>query len=96
MNKYYKKLFEKEKAKALTPIDKILVHDLVVFVDDVDAEESQEITTTFKRLKFKYVIFDIADKPRVGKWIKILSKWEVFPQVYVQKKFIGDLDFLTR
>ena len=43
-------------------------------------------------ITFKH--FNILENPRVRQWLKVYSNWKTYPQVYINKEFIGGIDVI--
>ena len=46
--------------------------------------------------RVKYTTFDVMQDADIREMIKDMSKWNSFPQLYINKKFVGGLSFLEK
>ena len=42
--------------------------------------------------KFEYSYFDILENDDIRNWNRLYSGWKTYPQVWINKKFVGGLD----
>lgn len=98
-NEYYKVTLESEKERVFTEIDVILSSfPLVCFIKGTPTEPKCKFTRrllahmTNLELTFKH--FDILGDERIRQWLKVYSNWQTYPQVYINKKFVGGIDII--
>ena len=87
------------KNKAFTKIEKILnFAPLLLFMkgtqDDTKDDDWKEMVNYLNELNVKYVTYDVLMDFKIRQWLKFYTKFQSYPQVFVDKKFIGGLDYV--
>mmetsp|Transcript_18228 Transcript_18228/g.20401 ORF Transcript_18228/g.20401 Transcript_18228/m.20401 type:complete len:444 (+) Transcript_18228:1-1332(+) len=99
LNDYYKTALEGEKERVFKEIDIILSSaPMVCFIKGSPTEPKCKFTrrllahTNKFEITFKH--FNILEDQRIRQWLKVYSGWKTFPQVFVNKEFIGGIDVI--
>ena len=99
LEEIYGQRFEVDKSKAFTKIDKILKFSpLLVFIkgsqDEPKDDDSKEIISYLNELNLKFVTYDVLRDRKIRQWLKFYTDFQSYPQVFVENKFIGGLDYV--
>lgn len=98
-NDYYKITLQNEKERVFNEIEVILSSfPMVCFIKGTPTEPKCKFTRRLLAhvnkydLTFKHV--NILEEPRIRQWLKVYSNWQTYPQVYINKEFIGGIDII--
>jgi len=98
--KAHKVSFELKRNEMFPKIEKILAQfPLVIFMKgSPDAPKcgfSSKLVDQLRELKLRFAHFDILGDEEVRNWLRLYGKWQTYPQVWVNQKFVGGLDTTT-
>jgi glutaredoxin-related protein len=99
LNVYYKTTLQNEKERVFNEIEVILgSFPMVCFIKGTPTEPKCKFTRRLLGYINKYdLIFkhvNIFDEPRIRQWLKVYSDWQTYPQVYINKEFVGGIDIV--
>lgn len=100
-NEYYKSIMNAEKERVFQDIDVIISsYPLVVFIKGTPAEPKWKFTRRLlahlNNFELTFKSFNILEDERIRQWLKIYSNWPTYPQVYINKEFIGGIDVIDQ
>jgi glutaredoxin-related protein len=99
-NEYYKIGLAAEKERVFKEIEVILGSaPLVAFIKGTPTEPKCKFTKRllahFSKLEIAvFKSFNILEDPRIRQWLKVYSNWQTYPQIYINKEFIGGIDVI--
>ena len=97
----YLRLFKSERKKAFTEIqNRLAVHPIVVFMRGSQADpkcrSSKILIECFLKMEIGFRDYDVLKDDSLKEWLKHYSNWPSFPQVYINKKFIGGTEIILQ
>lgn len=99
-NDYYKNVIEiDEKERVFQNIEVIIGSaPIVAFIKGTPTEPKCKFTRRLLAHTNKYEVvfksFNILEDQSIRQWLKVYSNWPTFPQVFINKKFIGGIDII--
>lgn len=98
-NEYYKTTLPSEKERVFQEIDVILSSaPMVAFIKGTPTEPKCKFTRRllghFSKLELTFKSFNILEDERIRQWLKVYSNWQTYPQVYINKQFVGGIDII--
>lgn len=80
-------------------IESILAQDKIVLFMKGDRQMPQcgfsdAVTKTLTAYGVEYTTYDILANPDLRSGMKVYSEWPTFPQLYVDKEFVGGCDIV--
>lgn len=99
-NEFYKTWFNEELMRASRDIESLLApNDFYIFFkgskEQPKCKFSRRLVELFKPFDYNYKTYNILEDPRLRYWLKVYSKWQTFPQIYINKKFVGGIDVVS-
>jgi len=93
----FKTNFSIEKQRMFAKIDKILnINSVMVFIKGTPLEPKCGFTSSLleiiKTFGLNFGYFNILEDEDVRNWLRYYSKWNTYPQFYIEKKLVGGLD----
>lgn len=95
----FKSNFQVEKERMFSKIDQILsISPIMVFIKGTPQEPKCGFTSSLleilKTHELNFGYFNILENEDVRNWLRYYSKWNTYPQFYVNKNIIGGLDVI--
>jgi Grx4 family monothiol glutaredoxin len=100
-NEYYRSVLNSERERVFKEIKLILASaPLVVFIKGTPTEPKCKFTRRllahFTNLELTFKSFNILEDERIRQWLKVYSNWQTYPQIYINKEFVGGIDVLDQ
>ena len=100
-DEYYKTIMNAEKERAFQDIEVIISsYPLVVFIKGTPEEPRWKFTRRLlahlNKFELKFKSFNILEDERIRQWLKIYSNWPTYPQVFINKQFVGGIDIIDQ
>ena len=100
-NEFYKTWYGEELKRASRDIESLLApNDFFIFFKGTKEQPkckfSRRLVELFKdNGDYDFATYNILEDPRLRYWVKVYSKWQTFPQIYLNKKFAGGIDVVS-
>lgn len=100
-NEYYKSVLSTEKERVFQEIDMILASaPMIAFIKGTPTEPKCKFTRRllahFNKYELTFKSYNILEDERIRQWLKIYSNWPTYPQVYINKEFVGGIDVIDQ
>lgn len=95
----FKSNFSIEKQRMFEKIDTILgINPIMIFIKGTPQEPKCGFTSSLleivKGFSLNFGYFNILEDEDIRNWLRYYSKWNTYPQFYINKKIIGGLDVI--
>ena len=95
----FKTNFELEKKRMFNKIENILsINPIMVFIKGTPQEPKCGFTSTLldiiQSFGLNFGYFNILEDEDVRNWLRYYAKWNTYPQLHINKKIVGGVDFV--